>query len=171
MCCPDFFKTITLSLLALILSLSLNAQDVSLLRSSLNTGGGSGAVSLRNRSCLVQQSIGQPGSIGLSSSGRYILRQGFLQPMQGLKVKKPAPSSPLQIYPNPFHSRINLRLPDTLTGELLISLNDMYGRLVYSTQESETGMLSIDLPALAPGLYLLRVNTGTHCNSSLLIKE
>jgi hypothetical protein len=171
MICPKFLKTLTLALLTGSLSLTLHAQDGKLLRSSLNNGGSSGIQALRNHSCLVQQSIGQSGPIGPSSSGNYLLRQGFLQPMQGLKIKKQGSSSPLRVFPNPFQNRISLSLSDTLKGERLISLSDMYGRSVYSATVLKTGLLSIDLPYLAPGIYLLRVSAGTHHFSSLLIKE
>ncbi|MFN8207858.1 MAG: T9SS type A sorting domain-containing protein [Bacteroidales bacterium] len=163
--------TSLLLLLLFLLPFSLTSQNLLLQRSSVNAGGGTQPARMQGKPLLVQQSIGQPGPVGLSFSGNHLLRQGFLQPMQGLKIKKSGPNSPLRVFPNPFHNGLSLSLPDTLTGERLISLSDMYGRMVFSSQEAESVMLTIDLSSLAPGLYLLRVSAGTQRFSSLLIKE
>lgn len=64
------------------------------------------------------------------------------------------------IYPNPASGSATLRIPD-LDGGAAVSIADMRGRVVQqiTTAQPET---ALDLSALAPGLYLARIDTRTH---------
>ncbi len=69
-------------------------------------------------------------------------------------------SSYTKAWPNPFTSFLRIELPQNLPGPALIQVTDLTGRTVYQKQNPEgTRSLSLDLPNLPPGPYLLRILT------------
>lgn len=70
----------------------------------------------------------------------------------------------LLVFPNPAESRLYLRLNMEQAGELLISCTDLSGREMFSglrAKKNDTGLYSIDLPGLQPGVYSLIIRAGT----------
>jgi hypothetical protein len=63
------------------------AQNTSgnyLVRATTGVAGSLENVSLNNKQYVVQQSIGQASAIGTFYDNDYILRQGFIQPNEGV---------------------------------------------------------------------------------------
>jgi hypothetical protein len=149
----------------------LHAQHPVKLRSVVNNGGQSQTFSIQNHEYLGQQSIGEPGAIGPNKAGTFLLRQGFIQP-PGHPDAKIAPGDPLlTVAPNPFSSGINVSLSDTISGDLFITLYDIYGKSIYNNRLMATGEFFLDFSMFSPGLYILKVRTGPGYYVAKLIKE
>ena len=66
-------------------------------------------------------------------------------------------SNPVKIFPNPNHGRLIIELGKCMTINHLISVYDLYGRLMLR-RETGSSELSIDLSSLEQGIYLVRIN-------------
>jgi hypothetical protein len=149
----------------------LLAQRPVKLRSVINNGGSSEPFFIRNRPYLVQQSIGQPGAIGPYETGSYLLRQGFIQPPENTVAGKVFADPLLRVTPNPFSSGITVSLCDTISGEVYVTLHDVYGKKKYGNIHAAARELLLDFPPLVPGLYILRISTGSDYYTAKLLKK
>jgi hypothetical protein len=78
------------------------------------------------------------------------------------KRTQDAPANNLiaNVYPNPAHDKINIELQeDAAVPESKITLYDLNGREIYSTISSSL-QIQVDVSALLPGTYLLKVERG-----------
>jgi hypothetical protein len=83
---------------------------------------------------------------------------------------------PFTVYPNPFHDQVRVNFELAQSKPVTISLYTMQGQLV--TAEN-TGTLSagvytraIQVPSsLAPGSYIVNINTGTSSKQNIVIKQ
>ena len=76
------------------------------------------------------------------------------------------------IAPNPFTDRIIVRSSNSLQQTLQIKLTDLYGRVVMENQLKTTGgQTTINIPAVAAGVYLLKLTTEERSQIVKLIKE
>jgi hypothetical protein len=69
----------------------------------------------------------------------------------------------LQIFPNPVHDLLNLRMLNNATGKLLVMVYNTKGSLVQALSLEKTGVYlegSIDVSRLAQGTYILQVVNG-----------
>jgi hypothetical protein len=69
----------------------------------------------------------------------------------------------LQIFPNPVHDVLNLRMLNNATGKLLVMVYNTKGSLVQALSLEKTGVYlegSIDVSRLAQGTYILQVVNG-----------
>ncbi|MFD2718024.1 T9SS type A sorting domain-containing protein [Hymenobacter monticola] len=104
----------------------------------------------------------QPGTNAVVLGGNFTSVAG--QPRFGLArlvntalATRAATAVPLaEVFPNPAHERLSLRLPAPPTGPLL--LNDLQGRLVRRWPLSQASS-TVPLTGLAPGVYLLGATT------------
>ncbi len=62
------------------------------------------------------------------------------------------------VFPNPASDVLNIQL--TATGRHIVSVSDMSGRLVHSSQFDTPGRHMMSVRDLTPGLYLLKVENG-----------
>ena len=67
-----------------------------------------------------------------------------------------ATTPPQRIYPNPASDRLYIE-SETLDGE--ISLFDLSGQSVLSEPAGDTGLTTLDVSALSPGIYLLQIRS------------
>lgn len=73
---------------------------------------------------------------------------------------------PFSLYPNPVKGKMSLRFDDGAEPES-VELYDLAGRLVGT---NPSGLESIDMSAIASGVFTLRVTTkdGTHYHEKIL---
>jgi hypothetical protein len=76
----------------------------------------------------------------------------------------------VQVYPNPVTNLLHVNLPDLPKGKTstLEVLSNM-GSLVLSAKQLRQAQ-SIDVSNVSPGLYLVRVNAGTHTVVTQILK-
>ncbi len=111
---------------------------------------------------IVSQTIGQNSSIG-TSSFNYVIQQGFQQSFWGMYVAS-NPTEKIQFitYPNPFIQTLNFEFSKVVTDEIQVNVFDINGRLIFSqTKKADHLLLTIFLPVLSRGEYLVRLNTST----------
>jgi hypothetical protein len=122
------------------------------------------------------QSIGQSSVVtGTSSAGKYVMRQGFLQPSSTLLRRSIENSSPISVeaYPNPFVSSFRLKLSRASSSVSTVELYSIDGLRVWSGEIaanlSEVQLLEFD--RLRTGKYILRLVTNNQVITKQLIKD
>lgn len=79
-------------------------------------------------------------------------------------------SDNLSIYPNPTETELIIRTPSNL-GEVLITLMDMNGRVVYTSQSELFDSVSINTAVLKAGLYILNIKGDDFDYNEKIIKN
>lgn len=150
-----------------------NTSNTHLVRSTTSVAGSSEKVTVNNKTYQVQQSIGQGSVIGVATNGKYILRQGFIQPDVLAKItdKNMPLTLEVQAYPNPFTAGISLSFTDKVTTDINIVLYDVLGRLLYSKKHSPKQSVHINLEHLAIGNYLLKIQTNQRQTVKNILKK
>jgi hypothetical protein len=150
-----------------LLSFVCFAQTNPVKISSLSSGIGSST---------YMQSIGQSSVVtGTSSAGKYVMRQGFLQPSSTLLRRSIENSSPISVeaYPNPFVSSFRLKLSRASSSVSTVELYSIDGLRVWSGEIaanlSEVQFLEFD--RLRTGKYILRLITNNQVITKQLIKD
>jgi len=122
------------------------------------------------------QSIGQSSVVtGTSSAGKYVMRQGFLQPSSRAMGRSIEPVSliTLETFPNPFVSSFRLKLSRASSSVSTVELYSIDGLRVWSGEIaanlSEVQLLEFD--RLRTGKYLLRLVTNNQVITKQLIKD
>ena len=122
------------------------------------------------------QSIGQSSVVtGTSSAGKYVMRQGFLQPSSTLLRRSIENASPIAVeaYPNPFVSSFRLKLSRASSSVSTVELYSIDGLRVWSSEFaanlSEVQLLEFD--RLRTGKYILRLITNNQVITKQLIKD
>jgi len=78
-----------------------------------------------------------------------------------------------QLYPNPAHDQLNLRLNDGVSGKVVVSVFNLAGYCVRRVElvEDAWGLqASIDVSGLAEGLYMVQVVNGVTARAAKFIK-
>ncbi|RVU02876.1 T9SS type A sorting domain-containing protein [Mucilaginibacter limnophilus] len=91
-----------------------------------------------------------------------------------LSANKAVNTNTLNVYPNPVkgNGTLNLHYEFNDAAKRQITLRDFYGKLLYSTYITEaTGNLSISLPALRGGIYIIRNEGKDPASLKVLIQE
>ncbi len=113
--------------------------------------------------------------IGASRVQSYDLLQGFLAPDFPIvsRTREPLELIRLQAYPNPFTSRLKLKLDRSYPYPLQLQLFSIAGLSVWSGEfPAHTKELNLDqLDHLAVGVYLLRLYTTQQVFTQTLIKH
>ena len=150
-----------------LLSFVCFAQTNPVKISSLSSGIGSST---------YMQSIGQSSVVtGTSSAGKYVMRQGFLQPSSTLLRRSIENSSPISVeaYPNPFVSSFRLKLSRASSSPSTVELYSIDGLRVWSSEFaanlSEVQLLDFD--RLHTGKYILRLITNNQVITKQLVKD
>jgi len=122
------------------------------------------------------QSIGQSSVVtGTSSAGKYVMRQGFLQPSSRAMGRSVEPVSliTLETFPNPFVSSFRLKLSRASSSVSTVELYSIDGLRVWSGEIaanlSEVQLLEFD--RLHTGKYILRLVTNNQVITKQLIKD
>lgn len=78
----------------------------------------------------------------------------------------------ITVYPNPFSDVLEIRIPGPVSDNLvLIDILDLFGRKIYSSEHKGFLKGVISPGACPPGLYLLKVSTGTKHYCGKIVKE
>ncbi len=162
---------IFVSLLSLLLSIqTIDAQNPARLRSVLSTGGSSKTVALRGRNFYYQQSIGQPGVTGPARYNNILIRQGFIQPLEGSLAVNLIEALPATVSPDPFSSKIIVSFSEGISDILFVTIYDLNGKIVYFNKIGAARELTLDVSFLPPALYILRVSTASKSFYTKMIK-
>lgn len=92
---------------------------------------------------------------------------------EGLYASAKTLPSKLQakVYPNPFHDELRIVLEESLSQNGKLRLYDLTGRMIYQSQLSAGEREWQIAPAMAPGIYLLQLQSGDRQFSSRVIKH
>ena len=158
-----------------IVSTSISSLYPQLLaRSTTVLGGSTKEISLLDKTLFVSQSIGQASVIGLHKHPRYIMLQGFQQPLlasYSSVSSKELVEPKVQISPNPFNNFTKVYLEKPLGNPISIQLVDIMGRKVFSQSFPSSSVLRLSLGNLSQGFYRIEIRFGTHSIYQSLIKE
>jgi hypothetical protein len=103
-------------------------------------------------------------------NGRNTLSVSTDKYCQGTVYKEFTVMGGLAVYPNPFHTSFSVNLGAKVVKQALVQVFDGNGRLALSkVYRNQSGLLSIDLPQAAPGLYVVKVSAdGQESNFKIL---
>jgi hypothetical protein len=166
----NFLKFIFIILFPFVCIEPGNGQASFKLRSALSAGGSSGIITANGRQYYLQQSTGQQSIIGISQQQGYLLRQGFIQPINQQYNKTLQETLPVVIYPNPFSSHMSVTLPVAPDGHLYVTIYDLSGKIAFFRKYEAARELDLDLSFLPSSVYIIRVNTTTKYFYSRIIK-
>lgn len=110
----------------------------------------------------ISQTIGQSSSIG-TSSFNYVVQQGFQQSFWGMYIATNAAEKiQFKTYPNPFIQSLNFEFSKPIADDIEINVFDIHGRLIFTqTKKADNFLLTVSLPALSRGEYLIGLNSRT----------
>lgn len=66
----------------------------------------------------------------------------------------------IQLYPNPAHDVLNVRLSDLMEENVEVHIYNVMGFLIYSGKLNGNGEFAVDVSALQSGVYQLKITTG-----------
>ena len=152
----------------LIFSFALKGQSV---RNQTLAAMGTTAHSSGGQGFRVQQSIGQSSVSGVFSMSSLRLSQGFLR--GGIALSKEIkPAFAVIAFPNAFAERVRFRFTTLHTEETLLQVIDMQGKLVYEAKHKPIQKeIEVNLPFLAPGVYLVHLRSGDKFVQTRIIKK
>lgn len=93
-----------------------------------------------------------------------------IQAVLGDEAEDPTELLPTQLWPNPAHTQLNLRLGSMHEGAVKLEIVDLTGRRI-STWQTENKELSLPLHKLATGTYVLRIRSANHEEQVRFVKE
>ena len=74
------------------------------------------------------------------------------------------------LFPNPNNGNFRISLNDTSINESTIEIFDIYGKLIFS-DKSKNQDIDVELPTIANGVYVVKVNTNTNIRNLKFIKK
>lgn len=158
-----------------ILNLSFTCFCQELVRQTTGVSGASNIVNINSESYIVQQTVGQGSVIGTYQSGGLILRQGFIQPLEGsFKISVLENKSlDVSIFPNPFSNLLNLTFSDSIEDPVNVTVYDILGRVVFNKQylPTDSNSLTLDLDFLNKSQYILNLSMNDKNFTSKIIKN
>jgi len=152
------------------------------LTKSVLTSGGSRTVSLAYldaqgvlKKTKIQQSIGQTGVVGLTTTALNSVQQGFLNHVKVFNIDNTSATEfvenlDLSIYPNPFEDFINIKFSKPTLFPVSIEVFDIRGRLVLEQRFQPSSLVSFSADRLEDASYIIRVSSGSHAFLKKLIK-
>ena len=155
-------------------------QHPTLVKSVLTTAG-SRAVSYEYtdtngvvKTTKIQQSIGQNGVVGLSSTTNQSVQQGFLNRVKLLNVNNTTvefvETMDLIIYPNPFKDFVKIKFSKPTIYPIQIDVFDVRGRLVLNQEFQPSGQITVSMDLLEDASYIIRISSGSSKFLKKLIK-
>lgn len=93
----------------------------------------------------------------------WVFREGYLASLEKTQTGR------LNVFPNPAAGRIQLEFPEGMTGEAVLQLQDMQGRVVYQSRGEWQRWRSIDLNHVPAGIYMLTVRSPGYTASAKVV--
>lgn len=149
-------------------ALPMNGQS---LRNESWVSMGNAAHVIQGQGVVVQQSIGQSSVIGVFANSSVRISQGFLR---GVRVIPTEIELPFEVvaFPNSFFDRITFRFTIEHQEATQTRIYDALGKLVYeATYQPKNKEIQLNLPYLAPGLYVAHLRSGNKFVQLRLIKK
>lgn len=150
---------------------TVKAQSFKKLRSTASIGGTSQIFVTGERQYLIQQSIGQSGVIGPNKNNGLLLRQGFIQPIEGTNISSSLDELQVIVTPNPFSRYITISFAEKISDEIYIIIYTISGNTIHTQKYSTTQKINLNLSSLIPELYILRIYSDTKYYTTKLIKQ
>lgn len=149
------------------------SNTYSIIRSTVGLAGSSSTVITSTGKYIVRQSIGQSSPIGISSKNGFSLRQGYQQPIiSTTKIRVPVNKElDATIYPNPFQQSVSVSFNEEIKNDILATIFDMNGKLIFSQQYPPSQLIKMPLSNLPIGFYVLKILSKGKQFKSKLIKE
>ena len=119
----------------------------------------------------LQQSIGQGSIAGTFSSASLYLSQGFLRGISTL-TKEILPPFAVIAFPNAFTESIRFRFSNEQEAPTSVRVHDLQGKRVYEeVHQPKNREIELQLPFLAPGLYLVELRSGSRMTQIRILKK
>jgi hypothetical protein len=101
-----------------------------------------------------------------------VIQQGFQQSFWGKYIASNPPEKiKFNTYPNPFISALNFEFSKLISEDIEVNVFDISGRLVFNqSKKADNFLLTVLLPFLSRGEYLVRLNTSTFSVYTKIIK-
>ena len=149
-------KNITL-ILSVFVTVSLNAQQVRVGRSSINCVGSSTV----SKGILISQTGGQSSSVTVSRAGNLVIRQGFQQSnVMQYEVEKT--DFTVQLFPNPNDGNFSVALTGFGDTEVIsFQVIDMNGKKIQEAKASTPTLFPVSVAGIQPGMYYLILNSAS----------
>jgi hypothetical protein len=119
----------------------------------------------------VQQTIGQQSVTGNYSGSAFSVGQGFQQGRISKSKGTAALNIQIMTFPNPFTSKINFQFSTTIEGLIKVSIYDITGRVVMTSEkELLNNVLSLDNLNFPDGQYIVKLSAKNFNHTTNLIK-
>ncbi len=142
----------------------------------VSAGGSATMIAGENINYLPGTTIAQGGSLlgYITTNGQFCDMP--VSPAMGIpETANPgfmAYSGRIIIYPNPTKGDFLIEYENSSeTGGLSIEIFDIFGNLMMKEKTNMTGKQSLSLAEFNPGLYVIRVNTGSRIETARIIKQ
>ncbi len=77
----------------------------------------------------------------------------------------------LHVYPNPANAYVNILLPEGVTGSAALMVADITGKIVYNTQKSLNGNITLNISGFSAGLYSVAIVHGGEKYVAMFVKD
>lgn len=81
------------------------------------------------------------------------------------------PNPDIRIYPNPVNDMLYIQSKEIFKDPVQVSLSNALGQKVLQTQSSNSQLVSIDIAAMTPGIYILSLSVGDQVFTKKIIKN
>lgn len=124
-----------------------------------------------NSGITVNYSVGQQSVTG-TSSGAYVVQQGFQQNNWSKIIKQNKNLIFTTLYPNPFVEQITFTFSSSPGTEVKVLIFDVLGRIVHSeVAVNENNEIKLNLSRLSSAEYLIRLLSENYEHSAKIIKN
>ena len=159
--------------------INLNAQQTPiLLKSTLNTIGSSPSFSSNttDQKFIFRQSIAQSGITGTVQTKKLKVQQGFVTHAWVYRIDNSENESfdevfNISVYPNPFADRIHIEFSKKTREVIHVHLFDVNGKQVLSKEYEASDQITLPLPYISEGNYVLHIRSGHKKTSKKIIKH
>lgn len=145
-------------ILSFFVSITFSFSQGFILSSTLGSNGNSKHIKTTNGNYYVSESINQTSVIGTFSKKNYTIRQGFQQPLSGVKFSF-INNLKAKVYPNPFSQSIYISFSEVISNPIYITISDMSGRNLKSLKYIASQKIELPLDTFSSGIYILKVTT------------
>lgn len=133
----------------------------------------SGSSTILSNGMYVSQTIGQQSVIGNYTRDGITYGQGFQQSLWKEYISSTASNAVTTItFPNPFVSTVNFRFSEAVAASINILIFDVAGKLHFAAEKTPSeNLITIDLPQLASGNYLVQLSAPNFLYYTQIIKQ
>jgi hypothetical protein len=124
-----------------------------------------------NSGYKVNYTVGQQSVTG-SSSGAYVVQQGFQQNNWSKIISNNSNSIQTTLFPNPFIEHITFTFSSSPGTKVNAMVFDVLGRLIHTEDViNENNEIKLNLSRLSSAEYLIRLSSGKYEYAAKIIKQ